>query len=113
MHSVAPRNTLLITTIRLTKKPNWACTVCGMWSSRKYSVRRHIQNKHNGYGMIVSFVDYLVGRVTGAYYPSTPHIFPGKKYEDKSKPSNIVDIFSEEYWREVARLAARKQHQSG
>jgi hypothetical protein len=84
-----------------------------MWSSRKYSVRRHIQNKHNGYGMIVYFVDYLVGRVTGAYYPGTPHIFPGKKYEDKSKPSNMVDIFSEEYWRELARLAARKQQQSG
>ncbi|HEY9386622.1 MAG TPA: hypothetical protein VIP70_06255 [Nitrososphaeraceae archaeon] len=81
-----------------------------MWSSRKYSVRRHIQNKHNGYGMIVSFVDYLVGRVTGAYYPSTPHIVPGKKYEDKSKPSNL-DIYTEEYWRELARLAARKQQQ--
>jgi len=40
-----------------------------MSSSRKYSVRRHIENYniHNGSGKVVSFVEYSVGRREGYY----------------------------------------------
>jgi len=43
-------------------KPNWACSGCGMYSSRRWSVERHILNLHEGISIVVPFVDYLVGR---------------------------------------------------
>jgi hypothetical protein len=44
-----------------------------MYSSRKSSVKRHIQNIHSGNANFVSFVDYLAGRKSGIYLakPST------------------------------------------
>ncbi len=51
-------------------KPRWACSTCGMYSSRKYSVKRHIMNLHNGLANIVSFIDYLTGRRQGYYFPN-------------------------------------------
>ena len=53
-------------------KPRWACATCGMYSSRKYSVRRHIANVHNGLSYILSFVDYLAGRRQATYYFPNP-----------------------------------------
>lgn len=44
--------------------------MCGMYSSRKYSVKRHIANVHNGLASIVSFIDYLAGRRQGYYFPN-------------------------------------------
>ena len=46
--------------------------MCGMYSSRKYSVKRHIANLHNGLAPIVSFVDYLAGRRQTTYYFPNP-----------------------------------------
>ena len=71
-----------------------------MWSSRKYSVKRHIANRHYGNADLVSYIDYLVGRQTGLYHPSS---LP--KYENKARTS--LDIFTEEFWKEKARIAAR------
>jgi hypothetical protein len=48
-------------------KPNWACTTCGMLSSRRYSVKRHIINLHGGNGLEVRYIDYMEGRLTGIY----------------------------------------------
>jgi hypothetical protein len=56
----------------MSQKPKWACANCGMYSSRRYSVKRHIQNVHSGGAFLVSFVDYLVGRQAGYYLPSFP-----------------------------------------
>jgi hypothetical protein len=81
-------------------KPNWVCSNCGMWSSRKFSVKRHIANKHYGNANLVSYIDYLVGRQSGLYLPSSlPY------YENKRRTP--LDIFTEEFWKEKARLAAR------
>jgi hypothetical protein len=55
-----------------------------MYSSRRYSVKRHIQNLHSGGAFLVSFVDYLVGRQAGYYLPSFP-----PTYETKSDQSKI------------------------
>jgi len=68
----------------MSKKPKWACASCGMYSSRRYSVKRHIQNIHSGGAFLVSFIDYLVGRQAG-YYPLS---FP-PTYETKPEQSNI------------------------
>jgi hypothetical protein len=80
-----------------------------MWSSRKYSVKRHIQSKHNGYGTIVSFIDYIVGRKTGFYPTSSPPFFTKKENKDENK--SLLDIVSEEYWKEFSRQAVRKKFQ--
>jgi hypothetical protein len=55
-----------------------------MYSSRRYSVRRHILNIHSGGAFLVSFIDYLVGRRVGYYLPSFP-----PTYETKPEQSNI------------------------
>jgi hypothetical protein len=49
-----------------------------MYSSRKSSVKRHIQNIHSGNANFVSFVDYLAGRKSGYYWPSLPPTYQKK-----------------------------------
>ena len=82
-------------------KPNWVCSNCGMWSTRRFSVKRHITNQHNGNAFLVPYIDYLVGRQTGLYPPS---VQPEYQYKEKKRP---FDIFTEELWKEMARKAAR------
>jgi hypothetical protein len=55
---------------KMGSKPRWACATCGMYSSRKYSVKRHIINLHGGVSNIVSFIDYISGRRNGIYFPN-------------------------------------------
>jgi len=42
-------------------KPRWACSECGMWSSRRWNVQRHIEQQHFGRSRIVGFTDYIAG----------------------------------------------------
>ena len=51
----------------VTSKFNWSCTICGMSSSRRFSVQRHIANIHKGLGVAVPFIEYLTGRKEGKY----------------------------------------------
>ena len=69
-------------------KPNWACTTCGMLSSRRYSVQRHIRNLHRGNGLEVPYVDYMEGRVTGIYNPNS-----SKQQQSSPKYSTYFDNF--------------------
>lgn len=88
-------------------KPRWACTTCGMYSSRRYSVNRHIANVHNGMANVVSFVDYLSGRKHGIYFPSPVPTYSIKQQQNEaSKTANrMTDIFKEE----LVRSAIRRQ----
>jgi hypothetical protein len=98
LHSVAQHGERVL-------KPNWVCTTCGMWSSRKSSVKRHIHNLHMGQSTMVKYIDYLTGRQSGLYVPaSSPDI--GSSYQD-----HIADICTEEMWREKARITARKMYE--
>jgi hypothetical protein len=86
------------------RKPNWACASCGMYSSRKSSVKRHIQNIHGGNANFVSFVDYLAGRKSGFYWPVLPPTYQKKNNETNNKKStDYMSIMSEEVWRELIR----------
>ncbi|MGB8035812.1 MAG: hypothetical protein WCF03_18515, partial [Nitrososphaeraceae archaeon] len=67
-------------------KPNWACTTCGMLSSRRYSVQRHIRNLHRGNGLEVPYVDYMEGRLTGIYKPDS-----SKQQQSSLKYSTYLD----------------------
>jgi hypothetical protein len=69
-------------------KPNWACTTCGMLSSRRYGVQRHIRNLHGGNGLEVPYVDYMEGRLTGIYKPN-----PSKQQQSSPKYSTFFDTF--------------------
>ena len=82
-------------------KPNWVCSNCGMWSTRKFSVKRHIRNQHNGYAYLVPYIEYLVGRQSGLYLPSAQ---PDYQYKENKAG---IQIFYEELWKELARKAAR------
>jgi hypothetical protein len=89
-------------------KPNWACVNCGMYSSRKSSVKRHIRTLHES-GHIVSFTDYLVGRQAG-FYPFGP--FPSFEKNDSKEEDMIktsTRVFNEGYWSEAGKEAFRKE----
>ncbi|MDQ3869593.1 MAG: hypothetical protein M3250_08550 [Thermoproteota archaeon] len=83
-------------------KPNWACTTCGMYSSRKESVKRHIKNLHLGNAILVSYTDYLVGRQSGTYASHSNPI-----YISKNEPS-LIDKIIDEYCKEIAKQCARR-----
>lgn len=68
-----------------------------MYSGRKYNVKRHIINMHNGLANIVSFIDYLAGRRQATYY--FPNAIPsyltkqqqtGPQTISKTRPSEIL-----------------------
>jgi len=73
-----------------------------MYSSRKSSVKRHIQNIHSGNANFVSFVDYLAGRKSGYYWPSLPPTYQ-KKNNDIDKKLNYTNIMKEELFRQSIR----------
>jgi hypothetical protein len=63
-------------------KPNWSCTLCGMYSSRRYSVSRHVKNMHGGEGAVIPFIEYLVGRRSGNYPPGPKPSFASTDISD-------------------------------
>jgi hypothetical protein len=76
-----------------------------MYSSRKSSVKRHIQNIHSGNANFVSFIDYLAGRKSGFYWPVLPPTYQNKNDETNNSKKKIdyMNIMSEEVWRELIR----------
>jgi hypothetical protein len=89
----------------MSKKPKWACASCGMYSSRRYSVKRHIQNLHSGGAILVSFVDYLVGRQAGYYLPVFPPTYEAKPDQSRVDYQRIMK-------EETLRGMIRKKFQS-
>jgi hypothetical protein len=59
--------------------PNWVCVNCGQTSSRKWNIQRHMKICHNSVGGFVSFTDYLAGRQTDMYQPTSRLIYHSKK----------------------------------
>lgn len=79
-------------------KINWVCADCGMYSSRRYNVGRHIETSHSGVGSIVSFIEYLAGVKIGQYVPKS-----GFGYRPTQQQMSCSKAFAEEYYRELAR----------
>ena len=82
-------------------KPNWGAAACGMWSGRKYTVKRHIANLHNGTPPVVSYIDYLVGARSGRYRPRSPTIYRTKTMSEIKEHKTLL-------LEEVVRAAARE-----
>ena len=97
----------------MVSKPNWSCSVCGMWSGRKESVRRHIDNPniHMGNGIAISFSDSLLKRLTGATFPNpvtsasynrrNSNLFP-------NTPEKMFAMFEKAYSQKIADKIADK-----
>jgi hypothetical protein len=86
-------------------KPNWACSSCGMYSSRRWSVERHILNLHDGSGNVVPFVDHPIGRKSGFYLPKFNPIFVKK---NATKTVTVMDTFKDELLKGFASKAVNK-----
>jgi hypothetical protein len=86
-------------------KPNWACSECGMYSSRRWSVERHILNLHNGSGNVVPFVDYLVGRQSGFYLPKSRPTFVRN---NATKTVTVMDTLKDELVKAVTTKVVNK-----
>jgi hypothetical protein len=78
-------------------KPKWACSSCGMYSSRRWSVERHILNLHDGIGNFIPFVDYLVRR-SGFYLPKFRPSFVKK---NATKTVTVMDTFKDELLKDL------------
>lgn len=87
-------------------KPNWACSACGMYSSKKESVLRHIRNKnvHNGYASVIPFVDSLIARQSGFYagqYEGRKNLFrhlnTGFELFQKALPEKLAEKLAEKW----------------
>ena len=88
----------------LSGKPRWACAMCGMYSSRKYSVKRHISNLHNGIVNIVSFIDYIAGRRQGVYFPNPiPNYLMKQSQIAAASTTRPADVMKDEIFRTVLR----------
>ena len=80
-----------------------------MYSSRRYSVKRHVANIHNGLSFVVSFIDYIAGRRQGVYFPNPiPSYIIKQQQQFQSQTaatSRPVDIMKDE----MLRAALRKR----
>ena len=90
-----------------------------MWSSRRYSVQRHIDNVHDGISTAVSFMEYLVGRHNGVIPPprELARTAGPKLQSQKPEKTNILDVMTAEFWKsfgkEMGGEAARRKYQGG
>ena len=80
-------------------KPNWSCRLCGMFSSRRYSVQRHIKIKHGVEETPIPFVDYLIGSRNG-FYPPAPK--PSFRPKEKSLHDKMMEEAESVFVRRVA-----------
>ena len=99
------------------KKPSYVCSTCGQDFTRKANAKRHNQNIHSDKGIIVTFMEYLVRRLSGMYQPADPLSYRIKnkyKAKDKIVHENGIKTFPESVLSSVKRhtnaRAQRKQN---
>jgi hypothetical protein len=83
----------------MTSNPRWSCSKCGMYSSRRSSVKRHIVTLHKGEGISIPFADYIAG-IRNGFYP----IANRPPFKD-TKSSNVEEA---ELEKEIAKRAVKK-----
>jgi hypothetical protein len=50
-------------------KMNYVCATCGQDFTRRCSANRHNNHFHFGNGIIVRFLEYIIGRINGQFLP--------------------------------------------
>ena len=69
---------------------NYVCTICAQHFTRKTSANRHNNNLHQGRAVIVRFVEYIVGRVSGMYQAEDPRQYRRKAKKNSYFPAGVV-----------------------
>jgi hypothetical protein len=69
---------------------NYVCTICAQDFTRKTSANRHNTNLHQGRAVIVTFVEYIVGRVSGIYQAADPRQDRRKAKKNSYFPAGVV-----------------------
>jgi hypothetical protein len=72
----------------LARKPLYACGTCGLNFTRSYNAKRHNKNLHDNKAYIVTFSEYMVGRMSGKYPPGNPSFYRIKNRNPSKR--NIV-----------------------
>jgi hypothetical protein len=78
-----------------------------MYSGRKDSVMRHVRKSH-GRGAVVSYTDYLTGKLTGFYPPGKPPTFVKREPQAPDDLKLDQRAFRDGYWNEAGREAYRR-----
>ncbi len=68
----------------------------GMWSTRKFSVKRHIKTIHNDNASLVKYIDYMAGIQNGTYQPSafSPNLTSQKLNNPEKEKKSYFEIFA-------------------
>jgi hypothetical protein len=72
----------------LAAKPLYACGTCGLHFTRSFNAGRHNKKLHDNKADIVTFSEYMIGRMSGKYLPGNPSLYRIKK-RNASKPSIV------------------------
>jgi hypothetical protein len=85
---------------------SYVCAACSENFTRKYSATRHNINIHSGRAEIVRLLDYIVGRVSGAYLPSHPSWYKREQkrptssdliYDNKFRRATVADTVGDTF----------------
>src|SRR2546428_943409 len=63
----------------------WACASCAQHFTRRFTANRHNRNLHDGKGIIVRILDYIVGRTNGQFLSQDPLAFRREKKNEKNQ----------------------------
>jgi hypothetical protein len=81
-----------------------------MYSPRKSSVKRHIQNIHGRNANLVSFVDYLAASRSGIYWPVLPTTYQKKNDGNRKTRIDYMNLMKEVLFRKYVRQKIRNNN---
>ena len=79
----------------------WVCASCVQHFTRRYTANRHNTNLHDGKGIIVRILDYLVGIVSGQYLPNDPLEYRRERQNEKNGTSLDSHNKRKNFWSKV------------
>ena len=77
----------------------WVCATCSEHFTRQYGATRHNNEFHDGKGIVVRLLDYIVGVANGRFLPSESNVQRRKKRMQSSFFSFNSKRFQENYER--------------
>ncbi len=93
--------------------PKWACSVCGMFSGRRESVMRHINNPriHSGRALTIPFIDYISGIRNRIQGPSLNDRFYAGANTGIKTPK-VENGFFDRLWIEIEQIYLKRTAES-
>jgi hypothetical protein len=82
-------------------RTTWVCATCAQYFSRRYSADRHNRILHDGKGITVRILDYIVGRVSGQFLPNDPLAYRMKVRNEENVPLVGSHSNNKNFWSKV------------